>query len=365
MSNLVALDQAVKKVSASKIITFHSRGSNAQDFASTEPRGIAHYLDDYDVRHVNGKQNSIVRSAAIRAFAEAPKGLITNARCLTEGVDIPTVDMVAFIDPRQSRVDIVQAVGRAMRKPRGISTKTVCYVLVPLFAGADEESLEDAIRTEKFDAIANVLNALQEHDEELVDIIREMRQAKGEGKPFDPTRLLDKIEFIGPQVDLHELFHSISIEITDRLGVSWDEWLGRLVTFKEREGHCLVPVHHKEGDYKLGGWVNNQRHTRATLTPERVQRLDEIGFVWDSAAWEEGFAALEVFKEREGHCRVPQAHKEGDHRLGNWIRSQRRYKANLTAERVQRLDEIGFVWNARKPGSCPASDPMRQIEGII
>ena len=83
--------------------------------------------------------------------------------------------MVAFIDPRQSRVDIVHAVGRAMRKPRVVTTKTVGYVLVPLFAGADEDSLEDAIRTEKFDAIANVLNALQEHDKELVDSIREMK----------------------------------------------------------------------------------------------------------------------------------------------------------------------------------------------
>ena len=120
---------------ASKIITFHSRVATAQEFASTEPRGIAHYLDDYDVRHVNGKQNSIVRSGEIKAFAEAPKSLITNARCLTEGVDIPTVDMVAFIDPRQSRVDIVQAVGRAMRKPRRVTTKTVGYVLVPLLQG--------------------------------------------------------------------------------------------------------------------------------------------------------------------------------------------------------------------------------------
>ena len=350
VSNLVALDQAVKKVSASKIITFHSRVSNAQEFASTEPRGIAHYLDDYDVRHVNGKQNSSVRSDAISAFAEAPKGLITNARCLKEGVDIPAVDMVAFIDPRQSRVDIVQAVGRAMRKPRGVTTKTVGYVLVPLFAGADEESLEDAIKTEKFDAIANVLNALQEHDEELVDIIREMRQAKGEGKPFDPTRLLDKIEFIGPQVAFHELVQSISIEITDRLGVSWDEMFGRLKKYRERVGHCRVPAGHKEGDHSLGTWVSVQRRSKATLAPERVQRLDGIGFVWDplTADWEEGFAALKLYQERVGHCRVPATYKDGEYNLGNWTTHQRKYKARITPERVQRLDEIGFVWNVRK-----------------
>ena len=145
VSNLVALDQAVKKVGANKIITFHSRVALAQEFAENEPRGIAHYLDGYDVRHVNGKQSSSVRSDVMSGFSSAPQGLITNARCLTEGVDIPAIDMVAFIDPRQSKVDIVQAVGRAMRKPRGVTTKTVGYVSVPLFAGVDGESLDDKV----------------------------------------------------------------------------------------------------------------------------------------------------------------------------------------------------------------------------
>ena len=97
-------------------------------------------------------------------------------------------------------------------------------------------------------------------------------------------------------------------------------------------------------------WDGVQRSSKATLTEERVQRLDKIGFVWNalSANWEEGFAALEVFKEREGHCRVPHSHKEGDHSLGSWVSNQREKKATLTQERLQRLDKIDVVWNARK-----------------
>ena len=349
VSNLVALDQAVKKVDASKIITFHSRVSNAQEFATNEPRGIAHYLDGYDVRHVNGKQNSAARSDAIQAFASASHGVITNARCLTEGVDIPAVDMVAFIDPRQSRVDIVQAVGRAMRKPRGATTKTVGYVLVPLFAGVDGDGLDDAIKTEKFEAIANVLNALREHDEELIDIIRELKQDKGEGKPFNPKRLLEKVEFLGPQVGLDELVHSIAVEITDRLGVSWDEWYGMLVKFKERMGHYAVPVGYKDGDYRLGAWAAEQRKRKDALKSERRRRLDEVGFIWDPIGqqWEEGFTALLVFKQREGHCNVPLKYKRGGFGLGGWVSSQRIGKGSLSPERCQRLDEIGFVWDPK------------------
>ena len=83
----------------------------AEEFAGHGPRGMADLLDGYDVRHVNGSQSSVERGDIMRAFAEAPKSMLTNARCLTEGVNIPAVDMVASIDPKQSRVDIAQAVG--------------------------------------------------------------------------------------------------------------------------------------------------------------------------------------------------------------------------------------------------------------
>ena len=125
MANLIAVQQAIKKVDAKKIISFHSRIRLADEFAKNEPRGIAYHLREYEVRHVNGGQSSGERGEIIRSFADAQRALLTNARCLTEGINIPAVDMVAFIDPRQSKVDITQAVGRAMRKPRGPTTKTV------------------------------------------------------------------------------------------------------------------------------------------------------------------------------------------------------------------------------------------------
>jgi hypothetical protein len=65
--------------------------------------------------------------------------------------------------------------------------------------------------------------------------------------------------------------------------------------------------------------------------------------------WEEGFEVLKRFKMREGHCRVSNRHKEGDYRLGAWVGTQRGNKDSLSPERVQRLDEIGLVWDARVP----------------
>ena len=69
-----------------------------------------------------------------KEFAETERGLITNARCLTEGVDVPDIDCVLFADPRRSAVDIVQAVGRALRPAAG---KKMGYVIVPILHDAD------------------------------------------------------------------------------------------------------------------------------------------------------------------------------------------------------------------------------------
>lgn len=117
------------------------------------------------------------REHILTEFRDASRAVISNAKCLTEGVDVPAVDMVAFLAPRCSRVDIVQATGRAMRKAPG---KTTGYVLVPLFVEqAKGETIEEALARTDFDEIWSVLQAMQEQDDLLAEIIRQMREEQG------------------------------------------------------------------------------------------------------------------------------------------------------------------------------------------
>src|SRR5205823_12656009 len=141
---------------------FHSRISTAKEFSSDGSRGIRQFLPNFSISHVNGEQKSSERKQLIRLFRDAENALITNARCLTEGIDVPAVDMVAFIDPRHSKVDIAQATGRAMRKLSG-SDKKVGYVVVPLFLERKSgETVLEALERSDFADVANVLNAMQE-----------------------------------------------------------------------------------------------------------------------------------------------------------------------------------------------------------
>ena len=81
------------------------------------------------------------------------------------------------------------------------------------------------------------------------------------------------------------------------------------------------PKLHVEGTFKLGQWVSVQRMHKDTCPLNADSGWMTIGFVWDALeeAWEEGFAALMIFKAREGHCRVPTLHVEGTFKLGQWV----------------------------------------------
>jgi predicted helicase len=331
VANQIAVERAIEKTDAVRGITFHSRVSTAKEFSSDTSRGIQQWLPDFSVFHVNGDQKSSERKQLIRSFREAQRALITNARCLTEGIDVPAVDMVAFIDPRHSRIDIAQATGRAMRKPPG-SGKTIGYVVIPLFLERKMgETLEESLARSEFEDVALVLNAMQEQDEDLVQIIREMQEAKGRGEKFDPRRLADKVEVLGPSIDLLTLRANILAEIVDVIGVSWDEMFGRLMVFRNKTQHCRVPQNYR--DTKLVNWVLHQRvfARRGVLSASRKQQLGEVGFDWDplDTFWEEGFCYLKVYKDREGHCLVPAKHRESGFRLGLWVTNQRQAQHTL------------------------------------
>jgi hypothetical protein len=126
---------------------------------------------------------------------------------------------------------------------------------------------------------------------------------------------------------------------------AWEDGFHRLKLYKEREGHCRAPVRYKDSNgFRLGQWVFSQRQSRDSLSDDRLQKLNELGFDWDpiETAWEEGFHHLKLYKEREGHCRVPVAHGEKGFPLGRWVNRQRTAKEAMAVKRRKRLDEVGI-----------------------
>jgi hypothetical protein len=128
----------------------------------------------------------------------------------------------------------------------------------------------------------------------------------------------------------------------------WAQGFAALAKFRAHEGHCCPPQRYIEDNFKLGQWLSVQRYRKDFLPEEHKRFLDAIRFVWDPRrkVWEQNFAALLKFKQREGHCCVPTDHRENGLKLGWWVATQRRKKRKISKERQTRLNEVGFVWRA-------------------
>ena len=118
-----------------------------------------------ETHHVDGQHHALERKARIEWLEAGSEGacrILSNARCLSEGIDVPALDAVLFMSPRNSQVDIVQAVGRVMRKAEG---KEYGYIVLPVAVPAGVDPADALDDNERFAAVWSVLRALRSHDD--------------------------------------------------------------------------------------------------------------------------------------------------------------------------------------------------------
>lgn len=135
--------------------------------------------------------------------------------------------------------------------------------------------------------------------------------------------------------------------IWDPIAAQWEEAFEALKAFHKREGHCRVPIKIKTDGLKLGIWASNIRKRKDKLTPRQIDQLDSISFCWDhdAAQWEEAFDALKAFHKHEGHCKVAQLFSTNGLKLGSWVARQRQTRNSLSADKISRLNQLGFIWD--------------------
>jgi superfamily II DNA or RNA helicase len=348
VANQIALKSAIEKYNVSKVFTFHSKVASAKSFTSEGTEGISTHLESFHCAHIEGAMTTAYRERLMRDFAAMPRAILSNARCLTEGVDVPAVDMVAFLSPKRSLVDIVQATGRAMRlSPE--TGKEFGYVLVPLYVEkARGETIEQAVLRSNFDEVWKVLQGLKEQDDLLAQIISEMRMERGRTGGYDDSQFRKRIEFLCPELSLEMLRSTITAACIDAIGENWFERYGQLVAYKQQHGDCDMPARWP-ANQKLASWVVDQRVRKRdhNLESEKIDLLNRLSFNWNprQTNWRGIYLELVKFQKRFGHCRVPQNWKENNS-LAHWVKTQRQdfAKSELHGDRIALLEKIGFEW---------------------
>jgi len=196
-------------VGATKAVSFHADIPAARRFGAFMKKWPDTAEDAY-ISHVNGSYTAAQRASIFRDFENSEFGLITNVRCLTEGVDIPYIDAIMFADPRNSLIDIVQAVGRALRKPFGVTEKT-SYIIVPVLVNEESgEFVDDA-----FSTMHAVIQALRDQDEMLADWIDQINMSVVRGGGGGHVRGTGKIRAIlSESIDVDRFYESIAARIS-------------------------------------------------------------------------------------------------------------------------------------------------------
>lgn len=366
----IGMLKAVKDYDLKRVISFHSRVAGAKQFSDElvdvanliEPanRPDGTFLSDY----VSGAMKAGDRKDKIDKLKELEgydRGILTNARCLAEGVDVPSLDGVAFIDPRGSQVEIIQAVGRAIRKVRGAKVQKKGTIVLPVFI-EDGDDHEASIEASNFKPVWDVLKALRAHDEVLADELDQYRTNMAKNSSQNKQIISDKIIFDMPVSVGVEFSSTLRTILVEASTASWEFWFGLLQEYVADNGHAAVPSKYSTtctSKYQLGVWCDTQRvqYQKGLLQRtkfDRLAQLTNVGWTWSlkDAQREYNVSRLREFYSREHHSFVKERHKEPDgFALGARVKSLiQAYEAG-TLEDIwvrQLEDELEFKWDSSK-----------------
>lgn len=236
-----------------------------------------------EVHHVDGTFNALQRNEEL-TWLKAPVAddecrILTNARCLSEGVDVPALDAVLFLHPRNSVVDVVQSVGRVMRKAEG---KDYGYIILPVAVPAGVAPAAALGDNKRFKTVWQVLNALRAHDERFNAMVNSIALnakepqkngkesdrllgghvgpttedeslAEGTADPQDQAQTREGDAVTGSQMALFALSEwtqAIYTRIVDKVGTRtyWEDWAADVADIVDRLITRITAVYNETGN---------------------------------------------------------------------------------------------------------------------
>lgn len=350
VANILALEKVFKKYEVTHAITFHSRVSYAKTFSELGSK----LYPDISTYSISGKDTTSTRSNLLKEFINSPKAIMSNSRCLTEGVDVPAIDLVYFCDPKNSKIDIVQATGRALRLDKNKCDK-IGYIIVPIYH-TNKENIEDAIDKSTFKSLIQIIRSMAEQDERLQDKINSLAFSKGK-----LTKDSKHFEYMDTSVEEQSLLvfdnfsekfkKALFTQVIEKASIVWDlkllelkEWLCKYNEYPE-----------KEENENLYSWIGNQRsfYRKKCLSGYRIEKLETINFVWDyhEYSWKRNLQILQDWRIKNPNLWPKQRNSVGiEKKLAIWMLKIGKEYKNGTIEEAQfeQLINMGYVFENRK-----------------
>lgn len=364
-SNVLAYSyiKALQEKNIKKSIVFNGRVKDSKEFVSLDI--ISRELGGL-IEHIDGETDYQIRENALEELKSNKEKHISNAKLFSEGVDVPSVNMVGFFTPSRSIVDIIQRLGRMQRK-ESADDNSSGLVFLPLFVDNTKNlNLMEFYSRFNWDYIINVLEYLKDSNTQIESLFSKSKKGtliKDDIKEFFINS--GAIEFTGSNIDFDDriieaLENRIKITTFDNTINNWDERFTQVLEFKNINNK--FPTHSEKNkgsfDYILAVWCQIQRTSfkNKVLTQKRINKLKNIGFQFTPLKENWNNKCDEYIKYKTKHKKEPQAKRNGEYTsteersLNKWINDQKRfYKKNTLDDwKIKKLEEHIDSWDNAK-----------------
>jgi predicted helicase len=249
----------------SKQITkiFNETGKIYADSLPPETRDELVYLNS---QHVDGTMSAPIRDEMLSWLKATPEDskecrVLTNARCLSEGVDVPSLDAVLFLSARNSQVDVVQSVGRVMRKAEG---KKYGYIIIPIIVPTNVEADKALDDNKRYAVVWTVLNALRAHDDRFNALVNKLELNKKKpgqiivGRPASTPHDDRADDNLTPEfaqqlsLEFEELQSAVFARMVIKVGDRryWELWAKDVAKIAERYIDKITNLVKQDGEHK-------------------------------------------------------------------------------------------------------------------
>ncbi|MFJ5105343.1 Helicase associated domain protein [Streptomyces sp. NPDC088554] len=344
----VAVVRALYEHKLRRVLAFHNRVEAATGFARTLPQTAARVHDPLRREHlwshaVYGEQDDTVTRSLLAAFDDPGHdvAVLSNARILNEGIDLPDLDAVVFAAPRYSTIDAVQSVARGLRQSPGAGKRTT--LLIPVYLPETGDGA-DILESSDFAALIAILQALRSHDESFMDRVTLP-------PPTRHNTVITRDLLYSEPERAAQLARVLGLKVLVPAAGTWTEGLRSATGYHRSFSHLNVPLDYTDEDgFGLGLWTAGQRlhHLLGALPAERRTALERLAMSWTPPTQLQGMLDhARLFARTHGHLGVPAATVVGGYALGRWLGGcrTRAGAGNLDIEVQSALDRIDRWWN--------------------
>lgn len=371
------LCRSIREHKLTHILTFNNSNVNAKRTYQILQEMLEQMSIECNCYHLTGESSMKKRNRVVEDFVKDKCAIISSARIFQEGINIPIVDCVCFMDNKMAVIDIIQSVGRVLRLCDG---KKKGYVLIPTLVNVEEtdDNVFD-VNPADFGTVKSVLRAIGTVDDRIVDefVTKDSKMSGGRNKKFT-TNTKDVVVNGRIEINLDELADKIGIILCDRWGtVNWCQMLGEVVKYIDENNKLPSEIDKHAEIRRLACWCREQRKAYRTglLNRNRITKLERTTkWTWGKQSgkhktfdevYDEIIKWLNVHKKYPKQCSGDK-HEE---KLFRWCASIKRKQVinKLSDDHKTKLEKLdgwtwsSSIWNTRYGEVCEFIEEHKRL----